>query len=131
MILEVLIQLLASVSVLAFALSWGLFADDGRWSATYSLSEGSLYSETENKDIAFHFRHTLSFKAGAKSKVDIRYTPDCVSGANNFITEGQLRPHMEPKSTAFSPKAMPAISTSRRACAIVPGALMTPQLRGR
>ncbi len=30
----------------------GLSADDGSWNATYSLSEGSLYSQTESKDIA-------------------------------------------------------------------------------
>ncbi len=36
----------------ALALAAAAFADDGSWSATYSLSEGSLYSETENKDIA-------------------------------------------------------------------------------
>ncbi len=32
-------------------LAAGAYADDGSWNATYSLSEGALYSETENGDI--------------------------------------------------------------------------------
>ena len=39
-------------AVLFAAAAAVLFADDGSWSSTYSLSEGSLYAETENADIA-------------------------------------------------------------------------------
>ena len=41
-----------AVIIIAFALTAFASADDGSWNATYSLSEGSLYSETENADIA-------------------------------------------------------------------------------
>jgi hypothetical protein len=41
-----------AIIVCALLFTAGLSADDGSWNATYSLSEGSLYSETENKDIA-------------------------------------------------------------------------------
>jgi len=35
-------------------------------------------------DVTFHFRHTLSFAAGAESRVDVKYTSDYCTGADNM-----------------------------------------------
>jgi hypothetical protein len=46
--------------------------------------EAVLAGSSKALDITFHFRHVLSFKAGAKSRVDVRYVSDCGSGGNNM-----------------------------------------------
>lgn len=83
-----------------------LSADDGSWSSTYALTEGSLYSVTENADIAlvdeilvfdgfdsgmtraaFFFKNTsskaLEVQAGFPIKVQLDLEEDTIPGTKN------------------------------------------------
>src|SRR4030042_3754412 len=89
-----------------FALTVGANADDGTWSAPYSRSEGPLYSEMENADIAlqdeilafdgfqsgltratFFFSNTSSkaveVQAGFPVRVSLDVEEDSVPGKKN------------------------------------------------